>query len=117
MIWRLAVAANESGCRITLLRQGQVRRLKILHALQDSNTGILNMHYLKDIPLQYIPHVLVFIQECGGWSQSEEKNLDRVYQVVKSRPGVLMSESAAGRKKRKFRYRRRQSSQCSCSIM
>ena len=119
MIWRLAVAANESKCSAALLRQGRARRLKILHALQDSNTGILNMHYLKEIPLQYIPHVLVFIQECGGWSQSEEKNLDRVYQVIKSRPGVLMSEFAAGSftKKRKFRRRRRQSSQCSCSIM
>ena len=105
-----------------LIRRGRARRLKILYALQDSNTGILNMHYLKEIPLQYIPNVLVFIQECGGWSQSEEMNLDRVYQVIKSRPGVLMSEFAAGGSGRKKsntprRGRRQSSHQCRCSIM
>ena len=119
MAMRCRKASNEAMCRIALLRQVQVRRLKILHALQDSDTSILNMHYLKDIPLQYIPNVLVFVQECGGWSQSEEKNLDRVYQVIKSRPGVLMSEFAAAgiRKKSKTRRRGHQSSKCSCSIM
>jgi len=129
-IWRLAAAANITATGPTndecdalqeLIHRGRARRLKILHALQDSNTGVLNMHYFKDIPLQYIPNALVFIQECGGWSQSKEKNLNRVFQVIKSRPGVLMSEftaAAAGRKKSKTRRRGRQSSnQCSCSIM
>ena len=119
IILRLSEAANGDSIVLgELIHRGRSRRLKILHALQDSNTGVLNMRYLKDIPLQYIPNVLVFVQECGDWSQSEEKNLDRVYQVIKSRPGVLMSEFVAGRKKSKFRLRGRQSShQCSCSIM
>jgi len=49
MTMRCSKAANESVCKVELLRQVQVRRLKILHALQDSDTGILNMHYLNGI--------------------------------------------------------------------
>jgi len=129
MIGRLAAAANitatptddECDALQELIRRGRARRLKILYALQDSNTDVLKMHYLKEVPLQYIPNVLVFLQECGDLSQSEEKNLDRVYQVIKSRPGVLMSEFAASRTRKKSntpRCGRRQSShQCRCSIM
>ena len=67
------------------------RRVKILHALQaGGETGLINIQYLKDVPVEVMPMVLAYLQEGGKWTGTEERNLDRVFQVIRSMPEVAM---------------------------
>ena len=69
------------------------RRVKILHAFQVGEAGLLNTQYLNDLPLNLIPKLLTYLQESGKWTGTEARNLDRMFQIISSMPEVVTHAS------------------------
>ena len=57
------------------------------------------MKYFNDMPLELMPKVLAFIQESSKYSGTEDKNLDRLFEVVRSRPEISASNRVVCEKK------------------
>ena len=47
------------------------------------------MKYLNDVPLNLMPKVLAFVQESAKYSGTEDKNLGRLFHVIRSRPEIV----------------------------
>ena len=45
------------------------------------------MNYLKDVPLELMPEVLNYIDECIDFARTEER-LDCFFEVIRGRPQV-----------------------------
>ena len=88
--------ANEDGCTIlfgVMLIEGRMK-IKMLHALEGGSTGQFNMKYLNDVSVKLMPKIFAFVQESGKISGTEEKNLDRLFEVIRATPGVASFCSA-----------------------
>ena len=68
------------------------RRVKILYALYGGGrNSSLQAQYLNEIPIELMPRVISYIDEGSKWTGAEEKNLDRLFQLVLSRPDPIVS--------------------------
>lgn len=66
------------------------RRVKILYALFGGNSS-LQAQYLIEVPIELMPRVISYIDEGSKWTGAEDKNLDRLFQLVLSRPVSMVS--------------------------
>ena len=57
------------------------------------------MKHLNNASLKLMPKALVFVQESGKLSGMEERNLDRLFQVIRSRPDIVASHRVVYEKK------------------
>ena len=69
------------------------KKIKIVYALQGGNAGLFNMQYLNSVPLELLPKVFVFLQNGGQLSGTEGRNLERLFQVIRSRPGAVSTHN------------------------
>lgn len=79
------------------------RRIKILYALFGGNSS-LQTHYLNDVPIELMPRVISYIDEGSKWTGVEEKKLDRLFQLVLSRPDSMVSFAVTHQKEEKKQY-------------
>lgn len=86
-----------------MLQVEERRRVQVLHALLDDSVNF-NMQYLDargansaedvmlrkrivdDIPMELMPKVLAFLRKTRKYTGTDEMNLDRMFQVVRSAP-------------------------------
>ena len=81
-----------------MLIQGR-KGVKFLHALwSGNNTGRCNMQYLNCVALELMPEVLAIFQDYGKRSGTERQNLDTLFELVCSSPGVMSFHGAHSRK-------------------
>ena len=73
------------------------RRVKILYALFGGNSS-LQAQYLIEVPIELMPRVISYIDEGSKWTGAEDKNLDRLFQVVLSRPDSIVSFARSDQK-------------------
>lgn len=76
------------------------RRVKILYALFGRNSSF-QAQYLNEVPIELMPRVIAYIDEGSKWTEAEDKNLDRLFQVVLSRPGSMVSFARSEQKEEK----------------
>lgn len=82
---------------VKLCRMESRRRAKILYALFDRNLSI-QTHYLNEVSIELMPRVISYIDEGSKWTGAEDKNLDRLFQLVLSRPDSMVSFAVARQK-------------------
>ena len=54
---------------------------------------MFNIHYINSVPLELLAKVFVFLRNGGQLLGTEERNLDRLFQVIRSRPGALSTHN------------------------
>ena len=64
------------------------KKMKMIYALQGGNKGQFNMIYLNDVSLKLMPKVLAFVQECGKYLDTEDRNVDTLFEAIRATPGV-----------------------------
>ena len=80
-------ADSDKGKAVTSLQVDGRKKIKMLHALVGgTNEGNVNMKYLTDMPIELLPEVLMFFQDASKYSGTEERNVDMLFQLVRSRP-------------------------------
>ena len=84
-------ATDGSGSAVRLLQMEGRRKMKMLHTLQGGNTGRFNIHHLNGVSVKLVPKVLAFTQEGSKYTGTENRNLDSLFQVLRSRPAEIMS--------------------------
>ena len=84
-------ATDGSGSAVKLLQMEGRRKMKMLHTLQGGSSSDFNIHNLNDVPVKLTPKVLAFTQECSKYTGTEDRNLDSLFQVLRSRPAEIMS--------------------------
>ena len=88
-------ASGDLGIMVELIRIGSRKKIKMVHALRGgNNAGHYNMQYLNGVRLELMPNILAFFQDCGKCSGTEERNLDTLFEVIRSSPGVTSFHSA-----------------------
>jgi len=85
----LANVDNDSGMAVKMLQMDGRKKMKILHALTGgtTNNDHLDMKYLNDMPMELFPEVLALLQDAGKYSDTEKRSLNRLFQMIRSRPG------------------------------
>ena len=77
------------------------RRVKILYALYGGDgDSLLQSHYLNEIPIELMPRVMSYIDEGTKWTEAEDKNLDRLFQLLLSRPDSISFARSEKEKKK-----------------
>jgi len=89
---------TSSGDKLYLIEGN--RRVKILYALFGGNSS-LQAQYLNEIPIELMPRVVSYIDEGSKWTGAEDKKLDRLFQLVLSRPDSMVSFARSDQKEEK----------------
>ena len=90
-------AANGDENFVEMLRIEGHMKIKMLHALEGGSTGQFNMKYLNDLSVKLMPKVFAFVQESGKISGTEDKSLDRLFEVLWSQPEVASFHGVAAK--------------------
>lgn len=85
----LANVEIDSGMAVKMLQMDGRKKMKILHALTGgtTNNDHFDMKYLNDMPMELFPEVLALLQDVGKYSDTEKRSLNRLFQMIRSRPG------------------------------
>lgn len=97
----LDLSGGDPSFAIELMNHEARKKVKMLHALCGGTAGLFNMHYLNDFPVKLMPKVFAFIEESSKYAGTEGRNLEMLFQVLRSRPGVVSVESGVAPNKNK----------------
>ena len=92
-------ADTDKGKAVTSLQVQGRKKMKMLHALVGgvTNEGNVNMKYLNDMPIELLPEVLTIFQDASKYSGTKERNVDMLFQLVRSRPEWAWISSVSNR--------------------